>query len=133
MDSAALPFALLLLIAIIAAAVIGVRLYARRREAAPNRIRAEEAQNMLSVMDAAAAAYAAAKREGMTIAWVAENATDSADPVDWFARSIAAVLTAYFKSGSDFEKVQGVGSAPQSLYIRKRDYKTYLDWARGMQ
>jgi len=84
-------------------------------------------------MEAAAQAYEAAKRERMTIAWVAENAQDSSSPVGWFARSIVGVVAAYRKSGTGFEKTEGVGTELQSLYIRKRDYRTYIGWARGMQ
>ncbi len=88
---------------------------------------------MLSVMEAATRAYEAAKREGMVIAWVAENARDPEGPTGWFARNIVGVVAAYRKSDGGFEKTQGVGTEPQSLYIRKQDYRTYIDWARGMQ
>lgn len=90
---------------------------------------------MMSVMEAAAAAYEAAKRERMVITTVAEGA--GTDPVAWFARSIARVVPVYRKLETGaFEKVDdvaSVGMEPQSLYIRKHNYQTYIGWARSMQ
>ena len=87
---------------------------------------------MLPIEEAAMQAYADAKREGMTIAWVAENARDAQSPVDWFARSIAGVVPVFRKSGAAYEPA-AAGADPGSLYIRKQDYRTYIDWARTMQ
>ena len=112
-------------------------LRARRRQAVPARIPANEEREMMSVMEAAAAAYEAAKRERMVITTVAEGARAGAGPVAWFMQSIASVVPVYRKlvSGA-FEKIDGpagVGTEPQSLYIRKRNYQTYIGWARSMQ
>jgi hypothetical protein len=107
---------------------------ARQRQTAPARIPADEAKTMLQVNEAAAAVYEAAKREGMVIVTVAEG---GADPIEWFMRSIATVVPVYRRSESGaFEKIddaKSVGTPPQSLYIRKRNYQTYLGWARSMQ
>jgi len=128
MDAAILPLALLL---VTAAAAVGFFAFSRRNVAAEDRI--EEASAMMSVPDAAAAAYEVARAQGMTIAWVAENAKDAAGPAAWFAQSIVGVVPAYRKSGSSFVRSKNVVSGVQSLYIRKRDFQTYVDWARAMQ
>jgi len=90
---------------------------------------------MLPLMEAAASVCAAAKRERMVIMTVAEKA--GAGPVAWFAQSIASIIPVYRMGNANaFEKLQGgtsVGTESQSLYIQKRDYKTYASWARSMQ
>jgi len=92
---------------------------------------------MMPVMEAAMAAYEAAKRERMVITSVAEGAQAGSNPVAWFAQSIARVVPVYRKLDSGaFEKVEGtasVGTELQSLYIRKLSYQTYVGWARSMQ
>src|ERR1700742_1297416 len=85
---------------------------------------------MLSLLEAANTAHDAARRERMAIAFVADQ---SGDPVGWFAKSIAEVVATYEKSDAGFEQSRGVGTGMHSLYIRKRDYHSYLDWARSMQ
>ena len=89
---------------------------------------------MMSLMDAAKAAYEIARREEMVIVTVAERAPDDG-AIGWFARSIAGVIPIYRGSNAGFEKFAGasVGSELQSLYIRKQDYQTYVRWARTMQ
>ena len=92
---------------------------------------------MLQVSEAAAAAYEAAKRERMVIVTVAEGARSGGNPIEWFVKSIASVVPIYRKSENGaFEKIddaKSVGTLLQSLYIRKRNYQTYLGWARSMQ
>ncbi len=51
-----------------------------KRGAAPETISHNKAASMLSLMEAAAAAYEAARQEKMPIAWVIENARRPADP-----------------------------------------------------
>ena len=89
---------------------------------------------MLQVREAAAAAFEAAKRERLAVAFLAESVED---PVAWFAQSIASVVPVYSRSQDGaFEKVdnaKSVGTPSQSLYIRKRNYQTYLGWARSVQ
>ena len=90
---------------------------------------------MMSLMDAAKAAYEIAQRERMVIVFVAERAREEG-AIGWFARSIAGVIPIY-RSGhaGSFEKLAGAseGHELQSLYIRKQDYQTYVRWARSMQ
>ena len=90
---------------------------------------------MMSLVDAAKAAYEIARREQMVIVTVAERAPEDG-AVGWFARSIAGVIPIY-RSGKagNFEKLDGgsIGAELQSLYIRKQDYQTYVRWARTMQ
>jgi hypothetical protein len=128
------PWALLALLAVSLFAAGYGRV--RRRSAAPARIPAQESKKMMPVMEAAAAAYEAAKRERMVIVTVAEGAR-GVDPIAWFARSIAGVVSVYRKlEAGAFEKIDNtasVGTEPQSLYIRKRNYQTYIGWARSMQ
>jgi hypothetical protein len=89
---------------------------------------------MMSLMEAAKAAYEIARRERMVIVTVAERASKDG-AIGWFARSIAGVLPIYRGSHAGFEKLADASAAPelQSLYIRKQDYQTYVRWARSMQ
>ena len=133
LSTAALPWVLFAALAPALFAIGHIR--TRKRHAVPALVPATEARSMMPLMEAAAAAYEAAKRERMVIATVAERPGVSA--VDWFAHSIAGVVPVYRRSESGaFEKIDGataVGTAPQSLYIRKLNYRTYLGWARSMQ
>jgi len=69
------------------------------------------------------------------IATVADKSSDGA--VEWFAHSIASVVPLYSKNEAGaFAKLDSaadIGSDPEGLYIRKRDYPAYLRWARSMQ
>ena len=122
-------------------AVIAVSLFAlgyvlaHRRRAAPALIERKWIGKMLPLMEAAASVCAAAKRERMVVMTVAEKA--GAGPVAWFAQSIASIIPVYRMGNANaFEKLPGatsVGTESQSLYIQKRDYKTYASWARSMQ
>jgi hypothetical protein len=108
---------------------------ARGRAAAPERIGANGTTKMMSLMDAANAVYDIARREQMVIVTVAEK-PNSGGAVAWFAQSIAGVLPIYCKGSSQaFERLDrtSVGSEWQSLYIQKRDFQTYVRWARSMQ
>ncbi len=111
--------------------------FTRGRRMAPARIERKWIGKMLPLMEAAASVHAAAKREHMVIATVAEKAGGDADALAWFAQSIARVVPVYrMGSANAFEKLQrtaAIGPDPQSLYIQKRDYKTYASWARSMQ
>jgi len=107
----------------------------KARRTAPQRIADNGKTPMMSLLEAAQAAYETARRERMVIVTVAERATaDGA--VGWFAKSIAGVIPIYRNgSAGSFEKLEssGVGTELQSLYIRKQDYQTYVRWARSMQ
>ena len=88
---------------------------------------------MMRLQEAAKAAAATAKRERMVIAKIAKEADDG--QLTWYARSIAGVVPVYRAAGlRSFEEFAGnIGAEWQSLYIEKRDYPTYLRWARSMQ
>lgn len=110
-------------------------LRARKRRPAPERIAHDGKTAMMSLMEAAEAVYETARRERMVIVTVAEKARGQT-AVDWFAQSIAGVVPVYrLKDSNTYEKLDGanVGAELQSLYIRKRDYQTYVRWARPMQ
>jgi len=90
---------------------------------------------MMSLREAAEAAYEIARRERMVIVTVAERASEDG-AIGWFAKSIAGVIPIYRNdSAGSFEKLAGggVGTELQALYIRKQDYQTYVRWARSMQ
>jgi hypothetical protein len=108
--------------------------WARTRRAPPLRIAGNGRTPMMSLLEAAEAAYAIARRERMVIVTVAERAKDDG-AVAWFAKSIAGVIPIYTSSAGGFEKLAtaSVGSELQSLYIRRQDYQTYVRWARSMQ
>jgi hypothetical protein len=109
---------------------------ARRRRPAPELIAADGKTKMMSLLEAAEAIYETARRERMVIATVAERAGGEAGALAWFAQSIAGVIPIYrARDAQAFEKLPGqnVGTELQSLYIQKRDYQTYVRWARSMQ
>ncbi len=125
-----------ILIVIIAVSLFALgHILARGRRAAPAFIERKWIRKMLPLMEAAASVCAAAKRERMVIMTVAEKADGG--PVAWFAQSIASVIPVYrMGKANAFQKLQGgtsVGAESRSLYIQKRDYRTYASWARAMQ
>jgi|SRR5581483_5964997 len=121
------------LLAAVTAAALGFGLRSAKRK-----------QRMLPLKDAAQAAYDAARREGMVIAGVAEDSGGALGAIGWFIRSIARVVPVY-ESGTGkgpFHRLDrarsaladtGVGTEEQSLYIQKRDLRSYIRWARSMQ
>jgi hypothetical protein len=125
------------LFAVAALALFGLGdVLARRRRIAPDRIGDDGKTEMMSLMDAAQSVYETARRERMVIVTVAERAEGSTGALAWFAHSIAGVIPVYrARATYEFEKLsaQSVGTDWQSLYIRKRDYQTYVRWARSMQ
>jgi uncharacterized protein YaiE (UPF0345 family) len=105
------------------------------RRPAPARIADDGKTAMMPLMEAAEAVYETARRERMVIVTVAERARGQT-AVEWFAQSIAGVVPVYrVRDSNTFEKLDAanVGAELQSLYIRKRDYQTYVRWARPMQ
>ena len=128
---ASLPY-LLFAVAAVSLFAIGK---ARARRAPPLRIADNGKTPMMSLLEAAEAAYETARRERMVIVTVAQRAAGES-AVEWFAKSIAGVLPIYRNGGTgNFEKLTdtGIGSELRSLYIRKQDYQTYVRWARSMQ
>jgi hypothetical protein len=87
-------------------------------------------RDMQSLNEAAEASYKAARDESMALATVAVR---EGNPLGFFARSIVSVVGAWRKNGTGgFEAAKGDGDA-QSLYIRRRDIKSYLRWARTVK
>ena len=124
------PYLLFVIVAVSLAAIGR----SRGRAAPPLLIASDGKTPMMSLMDAAKAAYEIAQREEMVIVTVAERAPENG-AIAWFARSIAGVLPIYRGSNAGFEKLADASAAAelQSLYIRKQDYQTYVRWARSMQ
>jgi hypothetical protein len=89
----------------------------------------------MSLMEAAQQVYDTAQRERLVIVTVAEKSADG--PLDWFARSIASVVPVYrlgaARTQERFAGTAGIGAELQSLYIDRRDVRTYLRWARTVQ
>jgi hypothetical protein len=131
MDPHALaPYAPYLLFAAAAATLFWVgRILAGRRSA---RVFAGDS---MSLMQAAQEAYDAARRENLVVVSVAEKSSQGA--LDWFARSIASVVPVYRAGGvraqERYAGMGGIGADLQSLYIERRDIRTYLRWARTVQ
>jgi hypothetical protein len=108
---------------------------AKARRAPPQLIADDGKTPMMSLLEAAEAAYEIARRERMVIVTVAERATEEG-AVAWFAKSIAGVIPVYAsRDAKAYEMLchVSVGTELQSLYIRKQDYQTYVRWARSMQ
>jgi hypothetical protein len=124
-----------LLFAVAALSLFAIgEILARRRRPAPQLIAGKT--KLMSLLEAAEAIYETARRERMVIATVAERAGGAAGALAWFANSIAGVIPVYrARDAQAFEKLPGqnVGTELQSLYIQKRDYQTYVRWARSMQ
>lgn len=122
---------LLFVVAAVSLAAVG---WARGRTAPPLLIAGNGKTPMMSLMDAAKAAYEIARRERMVIVTVAERASEDG-AIGWFARSIAGVIPIYRGGNAGFEKLADASATAelQSLYIRKQDYQTYVRWARSMQ
>ena len=131
MDPHALaPYAPYVLFAAVAASLfwVGPLLAGRRRA----RVFVSDS---MSLMAAAQEVYEAAKRENMVVVSIAERS--SAGALDWFARSIASVVPVYRAGGvraqERYAGAGGIGADLQSLYIERRDIRTYLRWARTVQ
>jgi len=131
MSAAALIFILMALLLF----GLGHLLSTLSRRAAPAHVNDKRGNKMQSLSQAAHAAFEAAKRERMPIARVAQNAPDG--PQSWFAQSIASVVPVYrADGGATYEKLSRkneIRAELPSLYIRKRDYQSYVRWARTMQ
>jgi len=126
---------LLFVVAAVSLFVIGGAL-ARKQRAIPVLIPSDGKTKMMTLMEAAAAAYEAARREKMVIATVAERVPGREGAIAWLAQSIAGIIPVYRMSAANaFEKLARPGGASelQSLYIRKQDLQTYVRWARSMQ
>jgi len=124
---------LLFAIAALSLSAIGI---VRSRRGAPQSIPSDGKTKMMTLMEAAAEAYEAARRERMVIVTVAERTPGRDGAVTWLAQSIAGVIPVYRMSAANaFEKLARPGGASelQSLYIRKQDLQTYVRWARSMQ
>jgi len=133
MDPHALaPYAPYLLFAVAAATLFWAGHVLAQRRA--SRV-LEDGTRSMSLMEAAQHVYEAAQRERLVIVSVAEKSADG--PLDWFARSIASVVPVYRIGGTRaqerFAGRAGIGADLQSLYIERRDIRTYLRWARTVQ
>jgi len=133
MDPHALaPYAPYLLFAVAAASLFWAgHVLAQRRNARF----LEDGTRSMSLMEAAQEVYETAQREHLVIVSVAERSASG--PVDWFARSLASVVPVYRLGGTRaqerFAGAAGIGAELQSLYIDRRDIRTYLRWARTVQ
>jgi hypothetical protein len=125
------PYALFVVAAVALFTIGSMR--ARKRGAVPSSIASDGRTAMMSLKEAANEVYETARRERMVIAAVAEGPGRNA--IDWFARSIAGVIPVYHLGNANaYEKLaSSPGSDLDSLYIRKRDFPTYVRWARSMQ
>ena len=89
----------------------------------------------MSLMEAAQEIYDAARQEKLVVVSVAERS--SAGALDWFARSIASVVPVYragrVRAQERYAGAGSIGADLQSLYIERRDIRTYLRWARTVQ
>lgn len=98
---------------------------ARRNDANPLR------GPKLPLLSAASSVYRTARRERLPLLHVAE--TSGEEPTEWFASSIAGTVPVCKRSGLGFESASWGDCEPQSLYIRQKDVRTYLRWARSVQ
>ncbi|HEY2033900.1 MAG TPA: hypothetical protein VGH02_09470 [Rhizomicrobium sp.] len=119
----------LILFGVIAVALFAAgHLLARKRRAA--HFAGGRPDDMLSLNEAAEAVCKAARDERMPLAVVAER---NGNPLMFFARSIASVISTWKQNGAGgFNDAKGDGDT-QSLYIRRRDIGSYLRWARTVK
>ena len=85
----------------------------------------------LPLLSAAATVYRTASRERLPLLHAAKSSGE--DPEAWFAASIAGVVPVCKRNGLGFEVCGWGDCEPQSLYIRQKDVRTYLRWARSVQ
>jgi hypothetical protein len=106
----------------------------RIRRSAPLQIKADSAASLLPIRAAAERAYEEAKNKDMVIAFVAEREGGDAGPVEWMEKSIARVVPVYKRDdASDFYTQVSVRHVEDGLYVRDKDLRRYLRWAKGMQ
>jgi hypothetical protein len=99
---------------------------------------------MVALRDAASDSYAKAKSEALPIAVAAER--ESVSAASWFANSMLQVVPVYRRTGASCERVltarpsqslenslSRLGVALDELYVRRRDVRAYLHWARTLQ
>jgi hypothetical protein len=72
-----------------------------------------------------------AQRERLALLKGLEHAGEN--PAEWFACSIAGVVPVCRRNADGYEICSWGDCDPQSLYIRQRDVRTYLRWARSVQ
>lgn len=96
---------------------------------------------MVSLPDAVAGVCKTVQAEALPVAVVAER---TGDVTEWFAASMFEVVPVYRKTDTGFERVDSpretldraltrLGIGPDALFVRRRDCKTYLRWARTLQ
>lgn len=120
-----LALSMLTAAAVLALCVIYWMARARRNDANPLR------GPKLPLLSAASTIYKTARRERLPLLHAAESSGE--EPTEWFASSIAGVVPVCKRSGLGFESCGWGDCDPQSLYIRQRDVRTYLRWARSVQ
>jgi hypothetical protein len=88
-----------------------------------------------SLGDAARKIYLDAKTEKLPIAVVAERAAAPDSPTKWFADSMLKVMPVYRKVDGGYEEVDVIAEQESldDLYVRRRDCRTYMRWARTLQ
>jgi hypothetical protein len=88
-----------------------------------------------SLGDSARKIYLDAKTEKLPIAVVAERAAAPDSPTKWFADSMLKVMPVYRKVDGGYEEVDVVGQQEslEELYVRRRDCRNYMRWARTLQ
>ena len=121
------PLTLTMLIAAAVLALCVVYWLARVRRNDANPLRGPK----LPLLSAASTVYKAARRERLPLLQAAESSGE--DPKEWFASSIAGVVPVCKRNGLGFETCCWGDCEPQSLYIRQKDVRTYLRWARSVQ
>jgi hypothetical protein len=85
----------------------------------------------IGLLKAADEVLKTAQRERMPLLKGLEHAGE--DPSEWFACSIAGVVPVCRRNADGYEVCCWGDCDPQSLYIRQRDVRTYLRWARSVQ
>ena len=119
------PLPLSLLIAAAVLALCALYWVARRNSA--NVLRGPK----LPLLSAAETVYQTARREKLPLLHAIEHSGE--EPREWFAASIAGVVPVCKRNGVGFEVCGWGDCEPQSLYIRQKDVRTYLRWARTVQ
>jgi len=101
---------------------------------APMRIDSEHAASLLPVHAAAARAYEQAKDKDMVIAFIAERNGGDDGPVGWIERSIVRVVPVYKHDPEADAYVQAnVRNPEEGLYVREKELRRYMRWAKAMQ
>jgi len=112
---------------------LAMRFRFKRSARAPLRVGSKKAGSMLPIHTAAERAYQQAKAKKMVVAFLAEQDCGEGGPIVWFERSIVSVVPVYKREReSDAFVLTNVRDLEDGLFVREKELRRYMRWARGL-